>query len=50
MIKCALIIMLRKWMLNNNERVFKLLRPLNTLYGRDVMELEWMECDECDDK
>ena len=35
-----------KWM-NNNERVDRLLRPLNTFDGRDVIELELRECDEC---
>ena len=36
-------------MINNNERYDSLVRPLNTLDGRDVIELEQRECDECVD-
>ena len=36
--------------MSNDERVFILLRPLNTLDGRDVIELELRECDECNDE
>ena len=31
-------------------RVDRLLRPLNTLDGRDVIELEYRECDEGDEE
>ena len=34
----------------NNERVDRLLRPLNTLDGRDVIELWSSQCDECNDE
>ena len=37
-------------MISNNERVDRLLRPLNTLDGRDVIELEKRECDKCNDE
>ncbi len=37
--------MIMKWMTSSNERVVRLLRPLNTLDGRDAMELLKMECD-----
>ena len=37
-----------KSMMSNNERYSRLLRPLNTSDGRDAIELEIMECDECD--
>ena len=39
-----------KWMMSNNERDDRLLRPLNTLDGRDVIELESRSCYECDDE
>ncbi len=39
MMKDVLIMMIMKWMMNNNERDDRLLRPLNTLDGRDVIEL-----------
>ena len=32
------------------KRVDRLLRPENNPDGMDVIELEWRECDECDDK
>ena len=32
------------------KRYDRLLRPLNTLDGRDVIELEWRECDECNNE
>ena len=35
--------------MRSNERVERLLRPLNTLDGRDVIELEWRSCDECNE-
>ena len=49
MMNDALIIMMKmNWMKSNYERDDKLLRPLNTSDGRDVMELEERRCDECD--
>ena len=36
----VLIMMIIKRMMSNNERVDRLSRPLNTLDGRDVIELE----------
>ena len=42
--------MIIKLMTCNNERDLRLLRPLNTLDGRDVIELWWRECDECNDE
>ena len=35
--------------MSNDERVFKLLRPLNALDGSDVIELRWRVCDEWND-
>ena len=34
--------------MNHNERADRLLRPLNTLDGRDVIKLLWRKCDECE--
>ena len=39
MINDILIIMIIEWVMADNERVDRLLRPLNTLNGRDVIEL-----------
>ena len=50
MMNDVLIMMIMKWMITNNERDDRLLRPLNTLDGRDAIELKWRECDECNDK
>ena len=36
--------------MNNNERDDRLLRPLNTLDGRDAIELLQRECDECNNE
>ena len=33
-----------------NKRVYKLSRSLNTLDGRDVIELKWRKYNECDDE
>ena len=44
------MIMMTMKLMSNNERDSKRLRPLNTLYGRDVIELESRECEECDYK
>ncbi len=38
-----------KQMMNNNGRTERLLRPLNTLDGRDVKELQESDHDKCDD-
>ena len=43
-------VMIMKWMMICNERFDKLLRPLNTLDGRDVIELEPSPCDECNNE
>ncbi len=41
------VMMIMKWMMSNNERVDRLLRPLKTLDGRDVIELKESSYDEC---
>ena len=46
----VLIMITIKWMMSNNERDNRLLRPLNTLDGRDVIDLWLRECDECIDE
>ena len=38
MINDILIIMIIEWVMADNERVDRLLRPLNTLNGRDVIK------------
>ena len=43
----VLIMIIMKWMMCNNERVDRLLRSLNTLDGRDVIELYLREYYEC---
>ena len=40
MMNDMLIMMIMKGMMNNNERDDRLLRPLNTSDGRDVIEFE----------
>ena len=50
MMNDVLKMMLMKWMWCNNESWDRLLRPLNTLDGRDVIELELRECDESNDE
>ena len=39
-----------KWIMFKNEREVKLLRPPNTSDGRDAIELEERECDDCNDE
>ena len=41
-----MIIMIMEWMIWNNGRDDRLLRPLNTLDGSDVIELEERERNE----
>ena len=36
--------------MSNNERDDRLLRPLKTFDGRNVIELEEIECDECNNE
>ena len=50
MMKDVLITRIMKEMMSNNKRYVKLLRPLNTLDGRDVIELEQRKCNVCNDE